>query len=145
MVYVVILITGVLAYGVIDVLGGIVFVDGDCQSGEVALTGGEVVVKTYIEGAGLVNGGVVVAAFGKEISIMVIPPILHAAGRHIIGEVASERAAVGDRGGLRINRRDVHRGHCRDSRTLAPCVGIVTLNIESGACHDASGEIEPSV
>lgn len=72
---IVVLVTGVLAGGVVDVLLGIVFVDGHSQRGEVALTSGEIVEKTDVESAGFVDSGVVMVVFSQEVAVLVIPAI----------------------------------------------------------------------
>lgn len=145
LVNVVVLITGVLADRVINVLRGVILVDGHGQRGEWALTSGEVVEKTDVVGAGFVDRSVVVIPFGDEVAVLVIPAIKHTAGGHVVGEVCSERTAVGDGSGLRAGGRNVHCGHSRDSRAVTSSSGIVTLGVESGAGHDVSGEIETGI
>ena len=83
-----------MASGVIDVLWGVVLVDSHGQWGEITFASGEVIEEADVEGAGLIDGGVVVVAFGKEVLVLVIPAVLHIAGRYVIGEVCGERTAV---------------------------------------------------
>ena len=77
---VVVLVTDVLADRVINVLRGVVFVDGHSQRREGALTIGEVAEKTDIEGGGFVKSGVVMVAFSEKITVLIIPMILQIAG-----------------------------------------------------------------
>ena len=60
----------------------------------------------------------------------------------MVGEVCGERSAVSDRSGLRFGGRSVHSGHNWNSRTFTTRVIIEALYVESGGCHDGSGEVE---
>ena len=134
-----------MASGVIDVLRGVVLVDSHSQWGEFAFASGEVIEEADVECAGLVDGGVVVVALGKEVLVLVIPAVLHIAGRYVIGEVCGERTAVRDRVGLRLGGRYVHGGYSWDTLTFTPSAGVVALYVESGTGHNGSGEIETYV
>ena len=94
LVNVIVLIMGVLANCVINVLRGVILIDSHGQRGERALTSGEIVKETDVESAGFVNCGVVVVVLGQEVPVLVRPAIKHIAGRYVVGEVCSKGAAV---------------------------------------------------